>query len=403
MLRSYGRLIRSLSVQPLRYASTTTLKPKTSEHIPKEEDEESVPTKTPRKNANKVETQDNDGNPKGLSELQASLEALGYGKRRKARAKRTPKDEAADASTPMTLAEALTQRAKPTRSRKKSCPPEDLPPRLLPPVTQKHHDLPSFLAYTDATNLNINSTVYRGTHFEYTVAHTLRSFAFMLQRTGRSNDLGIDLVGHWMLPPSTAQKPRECKGKAKEAGRTMPVLVQCKASKLTPAMVRELEGAYVGAPAGWRGEGVLGVLVSTTPATKGVQAAVQRSRWPLCVMQISREGAVRQVVWNAVAAEAGLEGVGVAAKYHDAPTEGDGEEGVQQSISLMWMGKPWRPLEEVEKDGNTKRAMKKNNKNCEDTVTDVSETRSVEKKGDLMVSDIEPRIPEPRTADEAFT
>ena len=122
----------------------------------------------------------------------------------------------------------------------------------------------------------------------------------------------------------------------------MPVLVQCKASKLTPSMVRELEGAYIGAPSGWRGEGVLAVLVSTVPATKGVSAAVQRSQWPLAVMQIERDGILRQFLWNAKAAEAGLSGLGVTTKYA-TKTGDDGEQkGVEQCVGLTWLDKAWR-------------------------------------------------------------
>lgn len=133
----------------------------------------------------------------------------------------------------------------------------------------------------------------------------------------------------------------------------MPVLIQCKASKLSPALVRELEGAYAGAPAGWRGEGVLGVLVSTQASTKGVSAAVQRSRWPLGVMQVTREGTVKQFVWNAVAAQAGLEGMGVAVRHSNpgaaendkiVPIPEAGQSGLGQSICLTWMGKLWRPV-----------------------------------------------------------
>ncbi|KAF2763703.1 hypothetical protein EJ03DRAFT_251338, partial [Teratosphaeria nubilosa] len=166
-----------------------------------------------------------------------------------------------------------------------------------------HHDLASFLNHTKMTNGSTTSAVYKGTHFEYTVAEALKSYNFGLHRTGRSNDLGIDLVGRWELPTHTA------------GADGMPVLLQCKFAKPTPAMVRELEGAYTGAPAGWQGSGVLAILASTHASTEGVRAACQRSRWPLGVMQITREGEVKQFVWNAVAADAGLEGLGVAVRY----------------------------------------------------------------------------------------
>ncbi|KYG45693.1 hypothetical protein M433DRAFT_48515, partial [Acidomyces richmondensis BFW] len=171
-----------------------------------------------------------------------------------------------------------------------------------------HHDLLSFLAYAERSNLNKTSNVYKGTHYEYTVAAALESYNFILQRTGRSNDLGIDLVGHWMLPGSN--------GKVTEAfGSDIPVLIQCKFAKPTPSMIRELEGTYVGAPAGWNGPNVLALLVSTQQATEGVRAAVQRSKWPLGVVQVTRSGVTRGFLWNAVASEAGLQGLNVGVRY----------------------------------------------------------------------------------------
>ena len=130
------------------------------------------------------------------------------------------------------------------------------------------------------------------------------------------------------------------------------MLVQCKASQPQPSLVRELEGAYAGAPAGWRGEGVLALLVASTEATKGVREAVQRSRWPVGVMLVTREGELRQFLWNAEAARIGLEGLGVLVRYKD----GRGKRTVQEedadvkksgerakgSLGLTWMGKPWR-------------------------------------------------------------
>lgn len=347
-----GTLIRSLSGRSLRYASTSVAAPKPRGRPPKTTNADLASVQ--KKGGEQYGAEREPPKPKGLSEIQAHLEATGYSRRKNA-AIRKPKADAAPKTSPTAKAKA---RAKPpaasepspttpvqTRKRRPKPPYEPLPPRLLPPTHQKHHDLASFLAHTAShpNTTNVTSTVYRGTHFEYTVAHTLRSLDFMLQRTGRSNDLGIDLVGHWMLP----------------ARHTMPVLVQCKAAKSTPAMVRELEGAYAGAPAGWRGDGVLGVLVSTHPATKGVVEAVQRSRLPLAVMQVTREGCVKQFVWNSAAAQAGLEGMGVAVKYGGAGAPavpavggalvgpGSGAAvvgGVEQTIVLTWMGRVWRPV-----------------------------------------------------------
>ena len=205
----------------------------------------------------------------------------------------------------------------------------------------KHNDFASFLAYADRVNLSTASTVYKGTHFEYTVAESLKAYGFTLHRTGRSNDLGIDLIGHWMLP-----------GRPK--GSPLPVIVQCKANKSakpSPAMIRELEGAYGGAPSGWRhGDGVLALLVTTQPSTFGVRAAGQRSMWPLGVMQVTAgQGVMKQFVWNTAASEAGLEGMAVAVKYREAEelqaSSAEVSRSIEWSLGLTWMGKPWRPAE----------------------------------------------------------
>ncbi|KAK5727694.1 hypothetical protein LTR17_012552 [Elasticomyces elasticus] len=217
-----------------------------------------------------------------------------------------------------------------------------IPPRLLPPVEQRHHDLPSFLAHAASKALSTTSTVYKGTHFEYTVAAALSNLNFTLQRTGRSNDLGIDLVGQWSLPTERKKKSYD-----------VPVIVQCKAARPTPSMIRELEGAYTGAPAGWRGDGVLALLVNVHPSTKGVREAVQRSRWPLGVLQVTRDGAIKQFLWNAVAAEIGLEGLGVTVRHAskrggmlevgEEVVNGDDMASTASSIGLTWMGELWRP------------------------------------------------------------
>lgn len=184
--------------------------------------------------------------------------------------------------------------------------------------SSQHSDLPSFLAYSQRTGLDERSTVYVGTHYEYTAAASLSKLGFFLKRVGGASDYGTDLLGTWTLP-STAHALR--------------VLVQCKAGaqRVGPHYVRELEGAFVGAPAGWRGSGVLGLLVSERAATKGVREALGRSRWPMGYVLCSREGVVRQMLWNRRAEEEGLEGLGVVARY--------GEGGEDLDVGLMWKGK----------------------------------------------------------------
>jgi hypothetical protein len=204
--------------------------------------------------------------------------------------------------------------------------------------------LPTFLAHATRSGLSPTSTTYIGTYYEYIVQHTLRRFAFNLQRTGGRGDAGIDLIGTWHLPPVLAPVP-------------LRVLVQCKAfkAKLSPNLIRELEGAFVGAPVGMRGKGVVGVLVSPREATKGVREAMGRSRWPMAwvmleVLQREGEdsmgiGKMRQMLWNKAAAEVGLEGLDVTMRYDKALEK---KREVGKECALMWQGKPVPGLDEKE-------------------------------------------------------
>jgi hypothetical protein len=199
---------------------------------------------------------------------------------------------------------------------------------LLAPTTN-HHDLASFLEHSRNINSNPDTAVYRGTHYEYTVIEFLKTYNFALQRTGRSNDLGIDLLGHWHLP----KDPQELR-----------VLVQCKASKPRPSMIRELEGAYVGAPSGWRGADVMALLIARDPATLGTRNALQRSRLPMGFAQITESGVLRQFMWNHVAQEARLTGMSVTSEYReteDRSSQSVSKSNVENAISLQWMGKQW--------------------------------------------------------------
>ncbi|KAK3661162.1 hypothetical protein LTR56_000285 [Elasticomyces elasticus] len=281
----------------------------------------------------------------GLAERQSILEAsLQKVKKKSIRREKGDKTASPPSSDEPGLATVQSVPVDQTKPKRRTAKPKAaaIPPRLLPPVEQKHHDLPSFLTHAASKELSTTSTVYKGTHFEYTVAAALSNLNFTLQRTGRSNDLGIDLVGQWSLPTERKKRTYE-----------VPVIVQCKAARPTPSMIRELEGAYTGAPAGWCGDGVLALLVNVHPSTKGVREAVQRSRWPLGVLQVTRDGAVKQFLWNAVAAEVGLEGLGVTVRHaskrggmleaSEEVEKGDEAANTTSSIGLTWMGELWRP------------------------------------------------------------
>jgi hypothetical protein len=177
--------------------------------------------------------------------------------------------------------------------------------------------------------LDEKSTVYVGTHYEYSVSRALAKYGFFLKRIGGSSDYGTDLVGTWTLPSS--------RGSATPT--TLRVLVQCKAGaqRVGPQHIRELEGAFVGAPVGWRGTGVLGLLASERAATKGVRDSLGRSQWPMVYMCCSKDGVVSQMIWNQHAEELGLDGYGVAVR------RGDGED----ELVLMRNGKALPLLEET--------------------------------------------------------
>lgn len=202
------------------------------------------------------------------------------------------------------------------------------PPIPPTPVNQEHHDLPSFLSYADRISLSPSSTTYVGTHYEYTVLESLRRFRLSLTRIGGRSDAGIDLLGTWHLP---------------SLPHPLRVIVQCKAlkTKLGPSIVRELEGAFIGAPVGWRGEGILALLVSPREATKGVRDALTKSKQPLVWVMAGLDGRVQQVLWNKRAGDIGLEGLGVDVVYG-----GDAAQPEQKGLVLSWEGEELKSLDE---------------------------------------------------------
>lgn len=237
-----------------------------------------------------------------------------------------------------------------TRSRSQSTA-SSLPPLIYPdqPRSVKHNDLPSFLRYAERAGLDPGSTTYVGTHFEYTVAEHLAPLGFLLRRVGGASDRGIDLLGTWTLPiPKGASAPFQ---------EPLRVILQCKAGagqRVGPHLVRELEGAFIGAPVGWRsrtgngddgnesgnangnGLAVIGLLVTEKPATKGIRDALARSRWPMAYIYCAGAGHVRQMLWNQQAEKScGLTGLGVTLRHAT-----DEHEGAYTHIVLTWQGKP---------------------------------------------------------------
>ncbi|KAI5283704.1 hypothetical protein KEM54_001919, partial [Ascosphaera aggregata] len=224
------------------------------------------------------------------------------------------------------------------------------------PSQHHHHDLQSFLAYANRTSLSPSTTNYIGIHYEYTVCESLRKYGFNLTRIGGADDLGVDLVGTWDIVPSSstasasslspsfssaaASAQSETQTKLYER-RSLRIIVQCKAHKRKtgPNLIRELEGTFAGAPPGWRGEGVFGVLVTTREVTKGVRDAMVRSRYPLIWMLAEQPtGKIKQCLWNHRATECGLSGLGVLVRH------GGGAE-VDGSVGFTWAG------EEIQENG----------------------------------------------------
>ncbi|KAK1755760.1 hypothetical protein QBC47DRAFT_195617 [Echria macrotheca] len=182
-------------------------------------------------------------------------------------------------------------------------PPSTVNGLLYPdPPTTAHHDLPSFLEHAERMGMTDKTPTFIGTHFEYTAIASLSDYGFHLRRIGGQSDLGIDLIGTWAVP-SSPQRP-------------LRVLVQCKASpKSGPGHIRELEGAFNGAPAGWRGSNVLAFLVTNRRATQGTMEALRRSRWPMGYISCTRLGHIEQIVWNRRAEDEGLHEMGIGLRH----------------------------------------------------------------------------------------
>ena len=276
---------------------------------------------------------------------------------------------------------------------------------LIPQQSAQHSTLPTFLTHARRTALSPTSTVYLGTRYEYLTQLHLRRLGLELIRVGKRGDGGVDLLGRWWLPNQVERSVQTKEGheagrskleegqqgKGEEKKRIAPpikVLVQCKRlnKKITPAVVREMEGAFRSAPVGWRGRDVVGLVVSGKPATKGVVDGMKRSERGLgwvCLEEVELEsgvregdadcemeelelegvgnledgidmrervdadteaeckkpeysivqGKLRQILWNQKARELGLEGLDVVKQYAGAESDPHVDE-----IVLMWKG-----------------------------------------------------------------
>jgi hypothetical protein len=122
----------------------------------------------------------------------------------------------------------------------------------------------------------------------------------------------MDLLGNWTIP----NLPSE----ASQAPRCYNTVVSCKISKLSPAFIRELEGAVTSS-----GSNTIGILANPHNCSRGIQEHLLSSRRPLafCTVRPYDEGGyLEQFVWNGAASEL-LPKVGVKTRHvstGEAPT-----------------------------------------------------------------------------------
>lgn len=195
-------------------------------------------------------------------------------------------------------------------------PTSDLLDLLETGSSSPHKRISDFRRWAKTTGLSRESTVYKGTIYEYVAIMALGEHLRMrLVRYGGANDKGIDLLGYWLLNRNLPVFKRQ---RQNPHGR-LKVLVQCKAlnKKGGPSQVRELSGAFDGLPASFKrpGEPVLALLASMHPATKGTLDSLARSPLPMGCVMVDSRGIVRQMVWNAAAQDTCLEGVYVNIRH----------------------------------------------------------------------------------------
>ena len=114
-------------------------------------------------------------------------------------------------------------------------------------------------------------------------------------------------------------------------------------------MVREIEGAFAGAPSGWRSKQCVGVLCASKEASRGVRDALKRSPRGLVwvfVSDVAREmtslnsttsARIRQLLWNEQVASMGAEGCDVGLKYAST-------ESLEKEIVLTYNGESSDPV-----------------------------------------------------------
>lgn len=139
-------------------------------------------------------------------------------------------------------------------------------------VRFKHSDLPTFLKNVGSGGLSVESTVYKGTLYEYVAQEALynefgRHGLSSLMRTGGASDKGVDLLGKW---------------------KDVPVIVQCKCwnKKVGPTIWRETAGVYSYHSAARSGSALM-MLVTPSPMTAAATREFATLPVPLMHCQIA--------------------------------------------------------------------------------------------------------------------
>lgn len=165
-----------------------------------------------------------------------------------------------------------------------------------------HNDLQSF----EDLEHNMDSTIYRGTLFEYQTQEILKkTLGIYTQRSAGNGDLGVDLRGTWFLPLSASPKEGDMV-------RHLKVIVQCKkmTSKIGPKYVRELQGSL-----SFETQPTMAILAASSEYTKQALLPYAKSLWPMALVVIDPEAQeVRKLMWNR-AAEKVMHGLQVGTKW----------------------------------------------------------------------------------------
>lgn len=135
-----------------------------------------------------------------------------------------------------------------------------------------HHDLASYLKYSQLKGITNDCSVYKGTLYEYHVQLLLKELVGIssLRRVGSAGDNGVDLEGYWSV--------------SNQNETALNILVQCKSSnsKVTARLFREMEGVFNYHVQGTNDHNTtLVFLASPSTITKQGLAQFERSSVPM--------------------------------------------------------------------------------------------------------------------------